>query len=138
MSGVSTTFSKPLGTEVKELNTQMGKFTKVLWEGTAFVSGSLTVPNLDDYRVVELFFSDTSSMLAIRAGSNTILWGGLMFGVYGSNGISTIACRYGVPGGNVIKIDASNRGYTDGNNSNYSGNTTGLIRVVGISPYPAA
>ena len=43
MSGVSTTFSKPLGTEVKELNTQITTGTKYFAFGTCYKFGKLVV-----------------------------------------------------------------------------------------------
>lgn len=122
----------------KPLSAAMGKFLsdhygKILWDGSAFTSGSINVPDLDKYRVFEFFFSDTLSILVTKSGSFNIIWGGINFGTYGSDTISTIACRYASSDiSKTITINSNNRGYSDGTNSNYSGKTDGLIRIVGI------
>lgn len=122
----------------KPLSAAMGKFLfdhygKALWAGSAFTSGSINVPDLNKYVVFEFFFSDTVSFLVTRAGSSNIMWGGINYLMYGSNAIVTVSCRYSLSyESNTITIDSNNRGYSDGTNSNYSGKTDGLIRIVGI------
>lgn len=117
--------------QISALNSNLSKFSKVLWQGNSFTSGSISVPELGNYRIWEFFFTDTVSMLVTAAGSNTILWGGTSVGAYSSEGINTLACRYAVSG-TTISIDSSNRGYTNGTKSNYGGFTEGLVRIVGI------
>ena len=108
-------------------------YGKKLWEGSAFTSGSITVPDLDKYRIFEFFFSDTVSILVTKSGSNGMMWGGLNYVTYGTNAIATVSCRYSLSNvSNTITIDSNNRGYSDGTNSNYSGKTDGLIRIFGI------
>ena len=116
--------------ELKDnLDTIKNKLGKVLWNDTAFTTGSLTIPELSSYKLVLLVFDDTIQMLATLAGN--ILWGGCNIGAYASDGIGSYGCRYGVAG-NQITINATNRGFTNGTTSNYSGNTNGLVKVYGI------
>ena len=91
----------------------------------------MAVTGLNDYHTFLFVYSNTVTIVVSRTEDYHTIWGGTSIGAYGGNGIQTFAVRYGISNNSLV-IDSNNRGYSDGTNSNYSGNTDGLIRIYGL------
>ncbi len=117
--------------QIDTLNNQMANFGKVLWEGTKFISGELTVSGMSNYRIFIFMYSNTAPLIAII--NSGIMWCGMQYGQYNAPGILGLAARYAYSS-DKLTINQMNRGLTDGTNTNYDGNLTdGIVKIIGIA-----
>ena len=95
--------------EVNSVQTNLNKIGKTLWEGS-FSTGTLTVPNLNQY-----------TMIIVQVGSVIMVgnqrYGGIVFRTYRNIGMSYYVYRFTYNAtNNTLTTDTDNPGASDGTN----------------------